>query len=87
MKIKEGFIKKPLMNEVVVVPTGAAAENFSGMVKLNQTASLVWDLVDEGKTAEEIADVLTSKFSVSKEEALADVESIIKQMTDAGFFE
>lgn len=86
MRIREGFIKKPIMDEIVVVPTGEASETFEGMIKLNETGSLIWDLVSEGKSLDEIAKHMADKYDVDFEEAKSDAKEIIDQMTDQGFF-
>lgn len=86
MKIKEGFVKKPIMDDIVVVPTGQAAENFEGLIKLNETASLIWDEIDAGKDVEQIIETMTEKYDVSYDEAKEDVNTIIDQMKEKGFF-
>ena len=87
MKIKDGFVKREIMGETVVVPTGEAGKAVHGVIKLNATARVIWDAFEQGKTQEEAADALVSAFDVDREKALQDVEKIVKQMVDANVFE
>ena len=86
MKIKEGFVKKPIMDEIVVVPTGAASEKFEGLIKLNETASFIWDEVEAGKTVDEIVAEMTERYDVDQDIAKADLLEVIEQMKEKGFF-
>lgn len=42
MRIKQGFVMRDVAGQAVVIATGDASRDFHGMVKLNQTAAVVW---------------------------------------------
>lgn len=86
MKIKEGFVKRIVMDKTVIVPTGEAGKTIKGMIKLNNTASLIWDSIEEGLTEEETAKKICEKYDITEEKALADVQKIVQQMKDVGVF-
>ena len=48
MRIKQGFVMRDVAGQAVVIATGDASRDFHGMVKLNQTAAVVWHGVEEG---------------------------------------
>lgn len=89
MKIKEGFVIRKVAGKYVVVATGQASREFHGMVKLNETGKTIWEGLADGKTAEEIVDVLAEKCGAKTEEERKviadDVQAMIQEMTDAGF--
>jgi len=89
MKIKEGFVIRKVAGKFVVVATGQASRKFHGMVKLNETGRIIWEGIADGKTEEEIVNILAEKSGAKTEEDRAyiadDVKSMIKEMTDAGF--
>ncbi|MDO5329095.1 MAG: PqqD family protein [Coriobacteriia bacterium] len=87
MKIKEGFVKRPIMDDMVVVPTGDASKDFEGIIKLNPSASLIWDMIDEGKSIDDIVEKFTEVYDVSAESARRDIDAIVNQMIDAGVIE
>ena len=45
MKIKDGFVLRQVAGQGVVIATGEASKEFSGMVKLNGTGSFIWERV------------------------------------------
>lgn len=85
MRIKEGFVLRQVAGQGMVIATGEASKNFHGMVKLNDTGSLIWQGVANGLTLEMIADQLTDKYEVDHQKALTDVEAMVDQMKKAGF--
>lgn len=85
MRIKEGFILREVAGQAMVIATGAASKDFHGMIKLNETGKLIWQGVEGGLSAEEIARSLTETFSVDAEKALSDVTDMIIKMEKAGF--
>ena len=48
MKIKEGFILRQVAGTWVVLATGADTIDFNGMIKLNDTGAMLWNLLAEG---------------------------------------
>ncbi len=87
MKIKDGFVLREIAGQAVVTATGKASENFHGMVKLNCTAKDVWQWIEEGRGADEIADLLAEKYGADREACSADVSEMIEKMEKAGFLE
>lgn len=89
MKVKEGFVIRKVAGKYVVVATGQASREFHGMVKLNETGKIIWEGIADGRTKDEIVNVLAEKSGAKTEEDRSyiadDVESMIKEMTDAGF--
>ncbi|MCD8005368.1 MAG: PqqD family protein [Oscillospiraceae bacterium] len=89
MKIKEGFIIRKVAGKYVVVATGEASKSFHGMVKLNETAKIIWEGLANGKIPDEITDELAKLNNAETEEdrkkIYDDVQSMIKEMQDAGF--
>ncbi|MCD8237802.1 MAG: PqqD family protein [Clostridiales bacterium] len=88
MKIKEGFVIRKVAGKYVAVATGKASREFHGMVKLNETGKTIWEGIAGGKTEEEIVNILAEKSGAKTEKDRAyianDVQSMIKEMTDAG---
>ncbi len=89
MKVKEGFIIRKVAGKYVVVATGEASKSFHGMVKLNETAKIIWEGLADGKTPEEITEILMKENNAETEEdrkkIYDDVQSMIGEMREAGF--
>ena len=87
MKIKDGFVKCKVGEKYLVVTTGDLGKENNIMIELNETSSLIWDCVDKGLSAEQIAKKLENTYEIDYERALGDTKRIIDNMQSAGIFE
>ena len=87
MKIKKGFLMREVAGKPVVIPTGETTNDFSGMIKLNETGKEIWENIENEKTEQEIAEYLATKYGITLEEASEDVSSFVNQMREEGFLE
>ncbi len=87
MKIKEGFVLRRVLDEAIVIASGAASRDFHGMVKLNDSAADIWEWIADGLSETEIAARLAEKYELPIDKAKADAASMISQMTEAGLLE
>lgn len=88
MKIKEGFEMVDLCDDHVIVATGMQNMDFSKVISLNESATLMWKAV-EGKefTVEDMAKALTEVYEVEEATALADAGKIAQEWKDLGLVE
>lgn len=86
MRIKDGFIKKQILDDMVVVATGEAGKDFEGLVRLNETASFIWDEVSLGKSLDEITKDMVDRYEVDEDQARQDASGVIEEMKKNGFF-
>lgn len=68
----------------VVVPVGAAASSFPGMITLNAVGAYLWELLEEEQTVESLAKALTEQYDVEAPVALADVQAFLSQLAGTG---
>ncbi len=50
------------------------------VLRLNPVAGLIWQQLNEGRTAEEIAEAVSQEFATEKEVALRDVEDFLQEL-------
>lgn len=87
MKVREGFIKKKMGTQAVVIAMGSASKIFNGMVKLNETGELMWDKLVEGTTREELIAAILEVYEVEEELAQKDVDRFIEILKKPGIIE
>lgn len=87
MKIRDGYIKCKTFDSWVVVAADGAKEKNNMMIRLNETASEIWDGIAAGKTAEDIADGFVSEYGITKEKALDSIKSLTDKLNEAGILE
>lgn len=88
MKIKDSFLLKEVAGKIIVVPVGSAAINFNAIVTLNETGEFLFKKLQSADcTKEELADALCDEYDVSRAVALADIDSFVKKIEEAGMME
>jgi hypothetical protein len=84
MHIKEGFILRRIPGMNIVMPTGENIRHFRNAVRLNDTAALVFEKLQQGESAGDAAGALASKYGIDIREATEDVESVIGDFLELG---
>ncbi len=84
MKIKKGFVVQQVGGQWVAVATGSAAVEFSGIVKLNDTAALAWKGIEEGLSREQIVARVVESYDVDEQQAGNDVDAFLRALVQSG---
>lgn len=88
MKIKNGFVLRQLLGEYVVTGEGLERVNFNKIISLNATAAYLWEeLKDKEFDVPMMAGLLTAKYEVDDQTALADSEKLAQSWKEAGLLE
>ena len=88
MKAKKGFTLREIGVNQVLVPESIEVINFNKLVSINSSAKYLWENL-QGRvfSAEDMVNLLTAKYNVSEEEALADAERLIEDWKRIGLLE
>lgn len=78
------MVARKIAGETVLVPIRHNMVDLTYMYTLNDVASRIWELLNGGTTAKEIADVLTQEYEVEAPQAEDDVVEFISQMKKIG---
>ena len=84
IRFNKDFVLRKMCGVNVVLPTGAKVKDFGGALNLNDTAALIFEQLQAGKTVEETVAALVTKYDVTPETALADVQETIELLREAG---
>ena len=84
MHFKEDFVLRKVCGLNVVLPAGLEVKDFGGALNLNDTAALIFEQLQAGKTPEDAAAALVAEYDVTPEKALADVQKTIDLLREAG---
>lgn len=81
MKLKDEFITHYGVDGTVLLATGDEAKNFHGIVKLNETAAKIVELLKKETTVDEILSNFVKDYpDIDKETLRKDIENIISQL-------
>lgn len=84
MKIKEGFALRQVAGTWVVLPLTDATVDFNGMLTLNDSGLILFKMLENNTTREEMAASLTSEYDVAYNDALSDVDAFVEKLKKAG---
>lgn len=85
MRLKEGFILHSVGDEHMAVATGEAAKGFNGIVRNNETAAYIFELLQKETTEDAIVAAMCERYEAEEERIRADVQKLIGKMREAGF--
>jgi len=88
MKLLEGLVLRPLGREYIVTGDGLSTIDFSKVVSMNATSAYLWDkLKGREFSAEDMAELLTARYDVDAQTALADAQKLLEAWQNAGLVE
>ena len=87
MKIKDNYILKNVVGTWSVFPLGEAVLNLTGILTLNDTGHMLWQMLEGGSTKEDMTSRLVSEYDVSYDEAFADVSEFVDKLAEVGCLE
>ena len=84
MRLKYTFDKMELNDQIVAVPVGDNADNYHGVVKMNETANAIFNLLAEDTTEEAIVEAMEKEYDLSKEILADDVMHYVQEFREKG---
>lgn len=87
MKIKEGYLLREVAGNHVVVPTGKAALDFSGVITLNGTGAFLWKLLHTDKTEQELLSSILDEYEIDEAAAGMDISEFLARLKGADLLE
>ena len=87
MRIKEGYLLREVAASYVVVPTGKATLDFTGVITLNETGAFLWKLLADGKTGQELPGALLEEYDTTEAKAKADIDIFLAKLKAADLIE
>lgn len=84
MKRNPEFLLRNVAGANVVVPVGRATVAFTGMITLNETGCLLWQMLEMEQTVASLVDALTEQYEVAAVQAQKDVEAFLEKLRATG---
>jgi hypothetical protein len=83
----EGIVTRPVCGELLLVPSMRSVGDVTSIYALNDSAAVVWSLVDGRRTIEQICRDASGQFQVERAGIEADIRALIQQFLDFRFIE
>lgn len=87
MKVKSDFVLRKISDSYVVVPVGDSVVDFSGLINLNESGAILFELLQKGAEETDLVDALLKEYKVDRATAEADVKKFVAKVKDADILE
>lgn len=78
------IVTRKIGSELILIPVRQNVGDLQYLYTLNGVASYIWELIDGGRTVEDMAQALIKKYEVEAPQAEADVVEFLAQMKEIG---
>jgi hypothetical protein len=76
-KLKSGFVLREVAGSYVVISSGNNPLPYKGMIKLNKSGALLWNMLENGADTNDLISSLTEKYSVTVDTAKQDANKFL----------
>lgn len=84
MRIVSGFIVREVAGEIIAIPSGNAAKKLSGVLALNGSGKLLFDLLQHDQTEQELVQALLDTYDIDLANAQSDVADFLDILRNGG---
>ena len=84
MHVLSGFIVREIAGETIAIPSGNAAKNLSGLIALNESGKLLFELLQTEQTESSLVEALLNEFEIDAPTAKVDVLEFLDVLRQSG---
>src|SRR5437762_8208759 len=81
------IVMRRVGREALLVPVRNRVGDLDSIFTLNETAILVWEVLDGGASLDAIVDRVCDEYDVARDQAAADIAEIVRALSEAGLLE
>lgn len=87
MKLKNDLVLRQVADTWVVLPMSRESLNFNGMLTLNESGAMLWNLLQQTEDEASLVNAMLDEYDVPRDQLQADVDEFLKKLSDAGCIE
>ena len=87
MKLKKDYVLRQVAQNWIVMPLAEETLNLSGLLKLNDSGAMLWNVLEKNCSVDALTDALMSEYEISEEQAKADAEAFFDKLLQIGCME
>lgn len=78
------IVSRDVAGETIVVPICRGVGDLDSVYTFNSVGRSLWHLLEDGRTAEELANWVATRYEVKAAQAFADVQSYLSELREVG---
>ncbi len=83
----EQFISRQIADEFLLVPISNQLSGDSWLFVLNEVGARIWELMDDGRSVQQIEELQLEEFDTSQEQLEKDLLRLLDQLQEIGAIE
>lgn len=87
MKRNNDYIVRSIAGETLLVPTGPAARDFSGLITLNELGAFLWNHLEEAQDLDQLVQKVLQEYEVDEATARSDTTEFLSLLASRGMIE
>lgn len=84
MQIKKEFVLREIAGDYIIIPTGTTALEFNGLITVNEVGVLLWKMLQEEVSLEQLVQGVTDEYEVDAEVAREDILEFLDTLKQGG---
>lgn len=83
MKVKDGYMTRPMGDHYIVVAIGDVEDEFDGLITLNNSGLFIWEQLQQEIDYEELLQRIVDRYDAPKQVIKADLDKFLKTAREA----
>lgn len=84
MRVSSELLMREIAGEHLLVPVGATALRIHGMITLSESGVLLWTMLQNTCTKQELVDAVLREYDVDAHTAQQDVDAFLEKLDELG---
>lgn len=80
MRAVEGMVIREIAGETLLIPTGELTSQYNGLITVNDVSALIWKMLQNECTYEELLQAILDEFEVEEERARLDLTALLEKL-------
>ena len=82
MQINKEFVLREIAGEYIIIPTGATVLEFNGLITVNETGVILWNMLQQEVTEDELVRGILEEYEVEEEVAREDIREFLDTLVN-----
>ena len=82
MRVEKEFVLREIAGDYIIIPTGKTVLEFNGLVTVNEVGVLLWKMLQEEVTFEDLVKGVLEEYDVDEDTARADIQEFLDKLTE-----
>jgi hypothetical protein len=84
---KDDFVTRCITDETIIVPIRGGVGDLNSIYTLNEMGTRIWELMNDQTDIDKMAEIISSEYEVSIEEAKKDIAEFLSSLESVGLIQ